>query len=144
MMDVRNILRLGRLRQRFEKYMLNALQEEGYADLAPAHGGVVSVLHAFGPLPMSELALAVEKRKPTVTVLVNKLQKNGLVDCKKDSYDQRVTRVHLTDKGEKFAKVTTKLAIGVVNQAVEGVPEDQLAVFTDVLESLLHNLEDYR
>lgn len=143
-MDVRNILRLGRLRQRFEKFLTAALQEQGYKDLAPAHGGVVSTLYANGPMQMSDLALSVEKRKPTVTVLVNKLLKHKLVETKKDSYDMRVTCVHLTEEGQEFAKVTNGLAYQVIDKAVQGLSEEQQKAFTDVLQELLHNLEEYR
>lgn len=143
-MDPKNILRLARTRQRFEKYMILALQEAGYPDMAPAHGALASTLKSQGSLTMSDLALWVEKRKPTVTVLVNKMQKYKLVKCEKDKGDQRITRVCLTEAGEAFANTTNVLANQLLNQVVENIPQEKQEIFTEVLGTMLENLEEYR
>lgn len=143
-MDVNNVSRISRVRLRFDKAFVLGLRKHGYQDLASAHGGVVSNLHAHGPLSMTDLASLLEKRKPTVTALVNKLLKHNMVETRKDRYDKRVTRVHLTDLGVSFAQTTNRLARDIMRQSSIGLSDEQQAIFKNVLEEMLHNLESYR
>lgn len=143
-MNAKNILRMARTRQRFEKYMTAAFKEKGFSDMTPAHGALATTLKHRGALTMSELALWVEKRKPTVTVLISKMQKYKLVKCTKDKDDQRITRVSLTEKGESFADEYNALTSNFIALAVRGIPQQKQEIFSDVLGRILENLSDYK
>lgn len=143
-MDAKSILRMARTRQRFEKYMTAAFKEKGFEDMAPAHGALATALKYRGSLTMSELALWVEKRKPTVTVLISKMQKHKLVKCIKDKDDQRITRVSLTEKGEHFAQEYNALTSRLIDVAITGIPKRKQEIFTEVLGKVLDNLQEYK
>lgn len=48
-----------------------------------------------------ELAEKLRIKPATITVMLNRMEKNGLVERKPDERDQRISRVYLTDKGRK-------------------------------------------
>ncbi|WP_248931044.1 MarR family winged helix-turn-helix transcriptional regulator [Paenibacillus hamazuiensis] len=51
----------------------------------------------------SELAAKMRVKPATLTVMITRMQKNGLLERKPDPRDQRVSRVFLTEKGLEVA-----------------------------------------
>jgi len=74
----------------------------GLEGMDVSHGDILWQLYARGPRTMSELARAIGRDKSTVTTLVGKMEKRGLVRRIRDSIDARVITVELTPKGESF------------------------------------------
>lgn len=56
-----------------------------------------------GPLPMGDLARRVAVAEKTVTGLVDRLQRDGLVERRRDGADRRVIHVALTAGGQALA-----------------------------------------
>jgi DNA-binding MarR family transcriptional regulator len=70
------------------------------------HLGVVSILDAAGPLPMSRLAASLGVSVASATGIVDRMESRGLVERRHSEDDRRVIVVHLTDAGEElFRKV---------------------------------------
>ena len=68
-------------------------------DLAPAQAIAVRVLgHADG-LTQRDLAEALDVSRPTVTIMIQKMERAGLVERRADAADQRYTRIYLTEAG---------------------------------------------
>ena len=61
------------VREQANAFLLRALAERGVTDLLPAHGAVLHALFRQGPLSMSALAEAIDRRKNTVTGLIKTL-----------------------------------------------------------------------
>jgi len=57
-----------------------------------------------GPLTMGELARRVAVTEKTTTGLVDRLERDGLVQRRRDPADRRVVRVRLTARGARLAK----------------------------------------
>ena len=66
------------VREQANAFLLRALAERGVTDLLPAHGAVLHTLFRQGPLSMSALAEAIDRRKNTVTGLI-KPWKSGVI-----------------------------------------------------------------
>ena len=62
------------VREQANAFLLKALAERGVKDLLPAHGAVLHALFRQGPLSMSALAEAIDRRKNTVTGLIKTLE----------------------------------------------------------------------
>jgi len=62
----------------------------------------LSVVVFRGPLTLSELAAAEQVRPPTITRLVQHLERDGLVERLPDPGDRRVTRVRATIAGRRL------------------------------------------
>jgi len=62
----------------------------------------LSVVVFRGPLTLTELAVAEQVRPPTITRLVQHLERDGLVERLPDPGDRRVTRVRATAAGRRL------------------------------------------
>lgn len=81
---------------------------------------------------MNDLAEKIHRTRPTVTILVNKLEACGYVERAKSETDGRVTYVTLTDSGRTlepaFREISEKL-----NTIVYGDLSDEDATFFEEL-----------
>lgn len=62
----------------------------------------LSVIVFRGPLTLSDLAAAEQVRPPTITRLVQALERAGLIERQADPADRRVTRVRATPAGRRL------------------------------------------
>jgi DNA-binding MarR family transcriptional regulator len=69
--------------------------------LSLVHLNVLSVLDADGPLPMGRLADALDVSVASVTGIVDRMEKRGLVERRRDEADRRVVLVDLADGGRE-------------------------------------------
>ncbi len=80
-----------------------------------------------------ELVNATHLKAPTVSVAMQKLEKEGIVIRRPDDYDQRATRVFLTEKGREMDNRTRK----TVHEAEELALATLTTEERDTLEKLL-------
>ena len=76
------------------------------AGLTPSQFGVLETLYHLGPLLVSQLADKHLKSRNNFTVVVDNLEKQGLVRRERSSEDRRAVWVHLTEAGrEKIEQI---------------------------------------
>ena len=63
---------------------------------------ILAILQMVGPMSQRELADHIHITPPSVNVAVQKLEKLGYIRKEQDEKDQRMTRIHLTERGEKI------------------------------------------
>lgn len=68
-------------------------------DISPAQALCMRVLGHNDGVSQRDLAEILRVSRPTVTVMVQKMEKAGLVERRVDMADQRYTRIYLTDEG---------------------------------------------
>ncbi|MQA05329.1 MAG: MarR family transcriptional regulator [Streptosporangiales bacterium] len=71
-------------------------------DMTPQHAQLLCLL-TERPLGMSELCRLLHLEKSSVTGLVDRVQRRGLVARARDEDDRRACRVQLTDEGSRLA-----------------------------------------
>jgi DNA-binding MarR family transcriptional regulator len=64
----------------------------------------ILTLYEYGPLPLSKIANHIMVKSPTVTGVVDRLEKKGLAERMRNSADRRVITIQLTEAGKKLAK----------------------------------------
>jgi MarR family 2-MHQ and catechol resistance regulon transcriptional repressor len=74
------------------------------AGLSPSHFGVLETLYHLGPLKVSELADKHLKSHNNFTVVIDNMEKQGLVRRERLQEDRRVVMVHLTSEGRERIK----------------------------------------
>jgi DNA-binding MarR family transcriptional regulator len=77
----------------------------------------------------------------TVTGLVQRMTRVGLVSPASDPRDRRVQRVYLTEQGRALEQVTTVLEQEVNARALEGFSDDERAFFIRLLMRALKNMQ---
>ncbi|QHW33478.1 MarR family transcriptional regulator [Paenibacillus rhizovicinus] len=96
-------------------------------------------LDAQEGISMKDLAQAAEKDQGNVTRILDLLEKRAYVRRSANPNDKRSTLVYLTPAGKELTERLIPLDIRVHEAAVEGLTEEELAVFARVLDTIAHN-----
>jgi len=84
-------------------HLLRRLRTEDAATgLTPPQASALSVVVFGGPIALGALAAAEQVRPPTITRLVARLEREGLMERVVDPDDARVQRVRATARGERL------------------------------------------
>jgi DNA-binding MarR family transcriptional regulator len=77
----------------------HVLGRRGKRELSRTAASVLATLRDVGPRRITELAEREAVAQPTITTLVSRLERDGLVRRAPDPGDARAVLVHLTDEG---------------------------------------------
>jgi MarR family transcriptional regulator, organic hydroperoxide resistance regulator len=126
--------------------MMRMMSEQGGH---PAQSGCLQVIAHNEGISQRELADMMHLSAPTVTAMVQKLERNGLIERTDDPCDQRVTRLKLTDAGRalnddlRVARHRHMAAtIGALSEADQHEFSRILALLGDNAEAALKHLEE--
>ena len=78
----------------------------GNTEVHQGQGGLLVTLHFQDGQTQKELAHSIGVKPATMTVMIKRMEKNGLVKKEQDKEDQRTTRIYITEKGKaEYEKV---------------------------------------
>ncbi|MDD1679824.1 MAG: MarR family transcriptional regulator [Methanomicrobiales archaeon] len=97
---------------------------------------VLGVLTKAGPLPMSEVGKRLYISKPYMTVLVDTLIEQALVERRSDPSDRRVVQIAITARGTSYLKQSVNLYKEDLKEFLSTFSEQDLAVLCQSLENL--------
>ena len=129
------------VREQANAFLLRALAERGVTDLLPAHGAVLHALFRQGPLRMSALAEAIDRRKNTVTGLIKTLEERGYCRREPDPADARVQRIVLTARGEGLRGMQEEISAAMLRTAWRGMDREEREACVRGLCAVLENLK---
>lgn len=87
-----------------------------------------------------ELCNASFRDKPSITRLVDNLERLQLVKRVSDESDRRSNRIFLTKDAQNLQEITMKLAEETLNEALAGVPAEHIEISKQVLQKVYENL----
>ena len=85
---------------------------------------------------MKDIADKIHRTKPTVTVLINKLEKLNYIKREKSPKDSRVTYIHLTAKGEEFKPVFENISKDLNNLLHKNLTHEEVITLEKILEKM--------
>ncbi|HEU4576244.1 MAG TPA: MarR family winged helix-turn-helix transcriptional regulator [Chitinophagaceae bacterium] len=88
-----------------------------------------------------ELCNATFRDKPSITRLVDNLEKLNLVKRVPAENDRRINLIFLTRQALKLQEETMQLAEATLNEALTGVPAEKIDVCKEVLQIVYDNLK---
>ena len=91
-------------------------------------------------ISQQELCNATFRDKPSITRLVDNLEKLSLVKRVPDGKDRRINKVFLTRNAEALEEKTMQLAEETLNDALAGVSQEQIETCKEVLQRVYENL----
>jgi DNA-binding MarR family transcriptional regulator len=65
----------------------------------------------------------------------------GLIERRRSESDRRVSHVHLTARGRRLEQRLVPIAVAVINEAVAGLPREELDRMKRALDRMRANLE---
>jgi DNA-binding MarR family transcriptional regulator len=92
-------------------------------------------------ISQQELCNATFRDKPSITRLVDNLEKLELVKRVASESDRRINKIFVTKHSIKLQEQTMELAEETLNEALESVPADRIEVCKEVLQVVYDNLK---
>ena len=92
-------------------------------------------------MSQQELCNATFRDKPSITRLVDNLEKLDLVKRVASENDRRINRIYLTRQALKLQEQSMILAEETLNEALETVPVEKVDVCKEVLQIVYDNLK---
>ena len=102
---------------------------------------VMDTLWNQGEMTQQTIAYIIQKDKNSVTQFIDNLEKKGLVQRVVDANDRRVNNITLTKEGMAMKDNTKAVAIEAINRILEGISEEELQTFVQVLNRACGNIE---
>ncbi|HEY6449652.1 MAG TPA: MarR family transcriptional regulator [Candidatus Cybelea sp.] len=87
---------------------------------------VLSVLTFGGDRTITQLADAEQVRAPTMTRLIDGLQRDGFVRRTSDPHDARIARVTATEKGRSTLEAARERRVGAIEKLLRRLSPSQL------------------
>jgi DNA-binding MarR family transcriptional regulator len=109
-------------------------------NVTPPQWGVLVALWEQDGLSLSELAQRSHFDGPTMTGIVDRLEKAGLVERRRDTTDRRVISVYLTAEGRRLQETLPELGEEANREAVAGLTRDQVDSLVATLRVVIKNL----
>ena len=88
-----------------------------------------------------DLCLRTFRDKPSITMLVDNLEKLQLVKRVPSESDRRINLVFLTKHGIKMEEQSMALAEETLNEALTGIPSDNINLCKEILQQVYDNLK---
>lgn len=92
-------------------------------------------------ISQQELCNATFRDKPSITRLVDNLEKAQLVVRVPSEADRRINLIYLTKQSQKLEEQAMNLAEETLNEALIGVPVERIDVCKEVLQIVYDNLK---
>jgi DNA-binding MarR family transcriptional regulator len=131
---------ISRIQEKANAFILRELKRHNLIGLAPSHGDILYLLIQEERLNMTEIADRIHRRKPTVTVLVNKLIQEGYVEKQVDPQDERVHLISLTAKGEGLKSAVNKISNDLLKSVYKGFSKEEQTILMMLLTKIFQNL----
>lgn len=131
-------MRFGRLIRMYYSRIQSQLAEVGLYRGQPP---ILMLLYKNDGMSQKEMARALNLSPATMTVTLKRMEKAGLVLREMDEHDQRILRVHLSEKGREMCE-TGESRIGVVKaELLEGFTLEEQQQLNEYLGRIARNME---
>ena len=131
-------MRFGRLIRMYYSRIQSQLAEVGLYRGQPP---ILMLLYKNDGMSQKEIARALNLSPATMTVTLKRMEKAGLVLREMDEHDQRILRVHLSEKGREMCE-TGESRIGVVTaELLEGFTLEEQQQLNEYLGRIARNME---
>ncbi len=104
---------LAKATQRWNELLAARFAAAGYADVRPSYGSVLLPLYEEDGLRMGELAQRARLSKQTITDMIRRLERDGLVERRSDPTDARASLIFLTARSRAFEPVAAATLAGL-------------------------------
>ena len=129
---------LGRTLRNHHHMMRNRFDEMGLHRGQPP---LIMQLYKHDGMTHSDLAERLEVTPATVSNMVKRMERDGLVLRRRDDEDERISRVYLTEEGKALReKIVTHLK-DIETGTFEGFSIEEMDLFNSFMERIISNLK---
>jgi len=135
-MPDRLLFMLSRIQNRLTSHIKNELKKEGIA-LSPGQIGILLVLDRVSQTTMGNLSRALYIDNAAITRLVDKLEKQKLVERRINTDDRRQMLITITEAGLNQAIIIKKIAKAANSKIKDGFTEKEIEIYKQVNQAIL-------
>ena len=128
---------VSKIHEQGNRFIIKELKNNGAEGLAPSHGDILVCLYKNGKMTMKDIANCIHRTKPTVTVLVDKLEKLGYLKREASVEDNRSTNIVLTQKGEDFKVIFEKISKELNKMLYKNLSPEESELIEKLLKKIL-------
>ncbi|CAN5884221.1 MarR family transcriptional regulator [soil metagenome] len=130
---------IHRVYQAERNEMFRELRQHG-EELTPEQWIVLVRLWEEDGRTQTDLGASTFRDRPTMSRILDGMEKRGVLERRADPDDARVWRVHLTAQGKALRKKLVPSARHLVERAQRGIPERDLVTTRETLVQMFANL----
>lgn len=129
------IMKLGDISKKFKDYMRTESDKIG---LNCAYRPILFHLIMSDGLTQAEIAEKTLLKAPTISLTLQKMEYEGLVERKTDEVDQRQTRVFCTSKGHEIFNKSHEIANNLENRIIAHLSKEEIVLANDIIDKILN------
>jgi DNA-binding MarR family transcriptional regulator len=134
---MRNLLALvSKIHEKGNRFIIEQLKKNGADGLVPSHGDILVCLYEQDKMTMKDIADKIHRTRPTVTVLVDKLEKLGYIKREISQEDSRYTYIVLTKKGQDLKPIFEKISEDLNNLLYKNLTEQESNILDNLLQKI--------
>ena len=111
-------------------------------EITPEQWTVLIFLWEKDGVTQQELCNATFKDKPSMTRLIDNMERQHLVVRISDKKDRRTNQIHLTKDGRELETKARRVANQTLKEALKGVKLEELSVGQELLKKIFFNIKD--
>lgn len=135
-------LLLAQINKLTNRRINNLFKKEKISEFNGAQGTIIYVLAKKGPMPIKDIGKATGLAKTSLTSMLERMEKQGLVEKKENENDKRSTIIGLNKRMKDYIDVLDRIALAVNEGYYRGLKEKEIERFEATLGKILHNLEE--
>lgn len=110
--------------------------------LHPGQIPIIMLLAEHEDMSQKDIAEELHVKPPTVNVMVQRMEKAGIIGRRHDPDDQRVIRVFLTEKGRQMKRCAARQVEKNEEYVLKGFTEAEKCLFRRFMEQIIDNISN--
>lgn len=131
---------ISRIQNKANRLITAELKKHSIEGLAPVHGDILLALFFHHQISMQELATLIDRKKSTITTLVEKLIRLGYVKKERSETDNRSYLISLTPKGKELKEPLIDISTTLLETVYRDIPTDEQVQLVKSLSKIFKNL----
>lgn len=116
------------------KYYSQQLEECG---VTPAQAGIISCLAKESPLTPKKIGDLLHLEASTISGILDKMQKNDLIERATDTENRRVVLVSITAKAKQLHPKLDKITKAMNEAVLRNLPDDEVTALHESLKAII-------
>jgi DNA-binding MarR family transcriptional regulator len=139
------VLRLWLLLHRTHNLLLRSEDQVfgEYKLTTEQYGVLVTIKYLEEPVRITDIARWLDRSTNSVSMIVDRMVKAGLLRRKRDTSDRRVVHVNITSKGEKALKPAAMAGWKFIRELMSPLSDEDRHTFARLLETLKKEIFKY-
>ena len=133
---------ITKLKQLHSRSLAQCISEQGIDAFSGEQGKILFVLWQKDKITQKELACETGLAKNTITVMLEKMEKNNLIRRITDENDKRKSLVILTDYAKSLKKSFDEISDEMLKKVYKGFSEEEIDKYEGYLHRIIRNLEE--